>query len=132
MSLNGVKGTYNPVALLAEVDGARKIAVAMKPENGTVNRGTVCYKDGTGLYAPAAAADAVDTNQLVVLDETVDTDASASIASAAAAYREATLLRDKVKLAEGADVTAAVELVLRKQGLYLSPNNDSEDFDNET
>lgn len=131
MNLYGIKGTYTPGALLAEVDGVRKVSVSMKPGNGVIDRGAICYKNAESMYEPAAAANAVDTNQLVVLDEAIDTNESATIASVAAAYREGTMIRSKVKLAADAPMTAAVEVVLRKQGIYLSPDNDAADFNNE-
>lgn len=132
MSLYGKIGESNPSALLAEADGVRKISVAMAPGNGIAARGAICYKDAaTGMYKPAALADIIDANQLVVLDETVDTDESTEIGMAAAAYREATLIREKVTITGEDALTRAAEATLRKQGLYLSPNNDSPDFDNE-
>ena len=130
MNLYGVIGTNNPAALLAEVDGVRKLAVPMSPGNGTISRGTVCYRTSAGLYAPATAANVDGNSQVVVLDEAVDTNADPNIAQVAAAYREATLIRRKVMLAAGAAVTTAVELMLRKQGIYLCADGSADDMNN--
>lgn len=131
MSLYSVIGTNNPAYLQADPQGADIIAIPCKPGNGVVNRGTIMYRDTDGMYAPAAAANAVDTKMLVVLDETVDTSANATVAEDARAYRAGRLLADKVTLAAGAAVTADVALVLRKQGIVLDQMVGTAAFDNE-
>lgn len=117
--------------LLADPEGCDKIIVSMEPGNGTVKRGTVCYKKESGMYAPAAAANAVITNALVVLDETVDTDANATIGENAAAFRAGKLIAGKVVLAEDATLTAAAAVVLRAQGIVLESMTGTATFDNE-
>lgn len=131
MSLYEVIGTNNPTYLQADPQGADIIAIPCKPGNGVVKRGTIMYRDTDGMYAPAAAADAVDTKMLVVLDETVDTSANATIAEDARAYRAGRLLAGKVMLKNDATVTNTVALVLRKQGIVLNGMADNETFDNE-
>lgn len=127
-------GTNNPTYLLADPLNAELIAVPCEPGNGTVKRGTIMYKKESGLYAPAAAANAITSNSLVVLDETVDTTGrevtGGTVAEDARAYRSGNLVRDKVTLASDAAVTEAVELVLRKQGIVLSPMIATSAFNN--
>lgn len=120
MKLYETYGKNDPVNLLADPTGADKIAIPCKPGNGTIAQGTVMYRGADGMYLPAAAAEAVDTNFLVVLDETVDTDADATIAEDAAAYRGGKLIASKVTLKDGAALTDAVVLALRKQGIVLN------------
>ena len=87
-SIYGKIGESKPDYLLSDPKDGDKIAVPMYPGNGVVKRGTLLFRESNGMYSPAAAADAVDNNSLVVLDETVDTDVSETIAENAAAYRE--------------------------------------------
>lgn len=119
MNLFGTIGTSNPEYLLADPNGCHKIAIPCEPGNGTVKRGTIMYRKANGMFAPAAAANAVSTSYLAVLDETVDTDANLGIAEDAAAYQNGRLIAGKVTLASDGEVTAAIELVLRQQGITL-------------
>ncbi len=133
-NLYSIIDEYNPQYLLADGEGAELVAIPCEPGNGTVKRGTIMYRKASGLYAPAAAAAAVDANYLVVLDETVDTTGrtitSGTVAEDARAYRSGKLIRGKVTLANDAAVTPAVELVLRKQGIVLSPMDSTSTFNN--
>lgn len=131
MSMYEVIGTNYPEYLLSDPNGADLIAIPCKPGNGKINRGTVMYRGQDGMWLPAAEVDAVDTNFLVVLDETVDTDANATIAEDARAYRGGRLIAGKVTLKNGAALTAAVQLALRKQGIMLDRMVGTETFDNE-
>lgn len=131
MSLYEVIGTNNPEYLLADPNGADVIAIPCTPGNGTVPRGTVMYRGADGMYSPATATDAVDTNSLVVLDESVDTDADASIAEDARAFRAGRLIAGKVTLKDGGALTAAIQLTLRKQGIVFDQMVSTETFDNE-
>lgn len=119
MSLYEVIGTNNPEYLLADPNGADLIAIPCKPGNGKINRGTVMYRGADGMWLPASAAEAVDTNMLAVLDESVDTTASATVAEDARAFRAGRLIAGKVTLKDGAELTAAVQLALRKQGIVF-------------
>ena len=114
-----VIGTSNFDPLLFDPQGADVIAIPMEPGNGTVERGTVVYKKANGMYAAAAAAQAVSTNYLAVLDETVDTNEDMAVAKDAKAYRAGRFIDGKVKLASGAALTAAIKLVLRQQGIVF-------------
>jgi len=131
MSMYEVIGTNNPEYLLADPNGADLIAIPCKPGNGVIARGTIMYRGSDGMYLPATAAEAVDTNDLVVLDESVDTDANASIAEDARAYRAGRLIAGKVTLKDGAELTAAVQLALRKQGIVFDQMVSAETFNNE-
>lgn len=119
MSMYEVIGTNNPEYLLADPNGADLIAIPCKPGNGKINRGTVMYRGVDGMWLPASAAEAVDTNMLAVLDESVDTTASATVAEDARAFRAGRLIAGKVTLKDGAELTAAVQLALRKQGIVF-------------
>lgn len=119
MSMYEVIGTNNPEYLLADPNGADLIAIPCKPGNGKINRGTVMYRGEDGMWLPAGAAEAVDTNSLAVLDESVDTDANTTIAEDARAFRTGRLIAGKVTLKEGAVLTPAVQLALRKQGIVF-------------
>ena len=125
-----VIGRNNPTYLLADPQGADKMAIPCKPGNGVIGRGTVMYRGDDGMWLPAAAAEAVDTNMLAVLDETVDTDANATIAEDAAAYRAGRLIAGKVTLKDGAALTAEVLLALRKQGIVFDQMVSTETFAN--
>lgn len=131
MEMYKVLGTNNQDYLLADPQGADVIAIPVEPDNATVKRGTVMYRKASGLFAPATAVEAVATNFLVVIDETVDTTAHATIAEDARAYRAGRLAKNKVFLAADVAVTPAVELVLRDQGIMLDVTIDAASFDNE-
>ena len=131
MSMYETIGVNDPTYLLADPQGADKIAVPMEPGNGTVKRGTIVYRKATGMWAPAAAAQAIITNQLAVLDESVNTDADAKIAEDALAFRGGRLIAGKVTLAADAAVTDAVALVLREQGIVLDRMVSTATFNNE-
>lgn len=134
MALYETIGTNNPSYLLADPIGADVFGIPMEPGNGTVKRGTIVYRTATGLWAPAAAANAVITNQLAVLDETVDTTGletdEVTIAEDARAYRAGTFIKGKVTLASDAPVTAAVEVVLRAQGIVFDQMVSTSTFNN--
>ncbi|MDD3881898.1 MAG: InlB B-repeat-containing protein [Eubacteriales bacterium] len=126
-----VIGTNNPTYLLADPQGADLIAIPCEPGNGTVKRGTIMYRKSSGMYAPAATGDVVITNNLAVLDEEVNTDASMTIAEDARAYRAGRLVAGKVTLKSDGTVTAAHALVLRNQGIMLDRMENTSTFDNE-
>ncbi len=109
-----------------EAGNGKAIAVSMEPGHGVVKHGTVLYrKSGSVLYAPAAAANITTDNYLAVLRDDVDTDASATVAEAAAAYISGEMLAKAVVLADGTTtLTAAQALILRKQGIDLEPFDD--------
>lgn len=128
-NLFGTIGRKDPRYLLASNYDANAIAVSVEPGHGVIPSGAVLYrKSDSVLYAPAATANIVTTNNLVVLRDDVDSDASATVAVAAAAYRRATFIAGKVLVFDGSTsyepITAAHAIVLRKQGLELSPMDD--------
>ena len=132
MSLYKKIGESNPTYLLSDPQGADKIAIPCKPGNGVVGRGTLMFREDNGMYSPAAAADLVATKSLVVLDETVDTDANATVAEDAAAYRAGRMIAGKVLLKDGSAPNAAAALVLRQQGIVLNQMMDTAtEFNNE-
>ena len=96
-------------------------SVSLEPGHGTVKRGTVLYRKSGALYAPAAAANIDSANQLVVLREDVDTDASATVAALGDVIVAGGLLAEYVLLSDGSKLTAAQALILRQQGIVLKP-----------
>lgn len=130
MSMYEVIGRNEPDYLLADPAGADVIAIPCKPGNGEVKRGTVMYRDDNGMYAPATAADVVNTKFLVVLDETVNTSSNETIAEDARAYRAGRLFRSKVTLAADAALTDAAVLVLRQQGIFFDQMDNAAAFNN--
>lgn len=130
MSMYEVIGKNNPEYLLADPEGADVIAIPCEPGNGTVKRGTVVYRKASGMYAPAAAANVVATNLLAVLDETVNTDADASIAEDASAYRAGRLIYGRVFLANDAKLSATEIAVLRGEGIVFDQMDTADEFNN--
>ena len=134
MSMYETIGEKTYANLLADPQGADLIAIPCEPGNGIVTAGTVMYKKESGMWAPAASAEAVATNQLAVLNETVNTAGATTeggtIAEDAAAYRAGRLIAGMVKLAAGATLTAAAVLALRNQGIFLDQKVGTEAFNN--
>lgn len=131
MEMYQVLGQNNPGYLLADPQGADVIAIPVEPGNGTVKRGTVMYRKPSGMYAPAAEAEAIAANFLVVIDEDVNTTLNANVAEDARAYRAGRLAKNKVFLTADAAITPAIELVLRAQGIMLDATTDSPSFNNQ-
>lgn len=123
-------GTKSPSYLLADPQGADVIAIPCEPGNKTVKRGTIMYRKSNGMYVPAATNDVAITNNLVVLDEEVNTDASMTIAEDARAYRAGHLIAGKVTLKDDETVTAAHTVILRSQGIVLDGMESTGTFDN--
>ena len=93
------------------------------------------FKESNGLYSPAAAADAVATKNLVVIDETIDSgEAPASgetaVAETAAAYRAGHFVDGRVFLKNDVALTDAIKIVLRAQGIVFDPIMNTSTFDN--
>lgn len=130
MSMYEVIGVNNPEYLLADPQCADVIAIPCEPGNGLVKRGTVMYRKASGMYAPAATANVTASNMLVVLDESVDTDANKAVAEDARAYRGGRLIYGRVTLASDAALTAANIAVLRGQGIVFDQMDTAAEFAN--
>jgi hypothetical protein len=129
-------GTSNYDQLLADPQGADVISIPCTPGKGTVKRGTIMFREKTGMYSPAASANVVDTNMLVVLNEDVDTGSTPGsgetvTAEDAAAYRSGRFISGRVTLASDAAITAEHKVVLRKQGIVFDTKESAETFNNE-
>jgi len=124
-------GKWEPSYLLSDPQGAQVISIPCAPGNGVIQRGQIMKRGDNGMYAPAAAADITNANFLVVVDEVVDTTADENIAADARAYRAGRLIAGKVTLKDGAELTAAVQLALRKQGIVFDQMVSAETFNNE-
>lgn len=124
---------WEPDYLLSDPNGAQKIAIPCTPGKGVVQRGQIMKRAENGMYDPAAAADIVATNNLVVINETVDTDEDATVAATAAAYRAGRMFESRLRLAENGTLTAAHKLILRQQGILTDPMMDeAAEFNNST
>ena len=133
--LYSVVGSSSYTNLLADPQGADVIAISCEPGNGDVPAGTVMYKKASGFYAPAASANVVATNQLVVLKEAVATGSAPAsgvtvTAEDAAAYRAGCFIDGAVKLAAAAAVTEAHKVILRAQGIVFDKKESTGTFDN--
>ena len=133
--LYDVIGTFVYDEILADPQGADLITIPVKPGNGPVPRGTVMFREDSGLYSPAEANDVADGKFLVVINENINSgDAPASgktaVAEDAAAFRAGILIDGRVKLKNGTAVTAAQKLVLRKQGIVFNVKEGTGTFDN--
>ena len=121
MELYNKLGALDPSYLLASGTGKR-IAISLEPGNGQVKRGTLMYRKASSvLYAPAAAANVIATNYVVVLGEDVDTDESATVAASAMAYSAGEFLTGYVKHGDDSAISAAEEVVLRAMGITFKP-----------
>lgn len=128
----GEKGYSN---LLADPQGADVFAIPCEPGNGSIPRGTVMYRKSSGLWAPAAAANVVNTNMLAVINEDVDTGTApasgvTAVAEDAAAYRAGCFVDGCVKLTAGAALTDALKVILRQQGIVFDKMESTGTFDN--
>ena len=130
MSMYNVIGTNNPEYLLEDPNGADLMAIPCKPGNGVIPRGTVMYRGADGMWLPASASEAVETNQLAVLDETVDTTANPTVAEDARAFRAGRMIAGRVTLKDGAQLNDSIRLALRKQGIVFSPMAGTDTFKN--
>ena len=134
-ALYGIVGTSNPDYLLSDPQGADVIAIPCTPGKGEVKRGTVMFRENNGMWSPAASANVVNTNQLAVLNETVDTGAApasgkTAVAEDAAAYRAGRFIAGRVKLASDAALTEAHKVILRQQGIVFDVADNAGTFDN--
>lgn len=121
--------------LLADPQGADVIAVPCEPGNGDIKRGTILYRKSSGLWAPAAAAQIVNTNQLAVLNEAVATGSAPEsgktvTAEDAAAYRAGRFIDGRVTLAADAALTEAHKVILRQQGIVFDQKENTNTFTN--
>ena len=129
-NLYGTIGTSTPECLLADPIGARPIAVPVEPGNGTLKRGTLLVRKSSGLWAPAATSDVANTNLFAVLNEEIESGASVAdnpVAETAAAYETGRFIDGKVLYYKTADTkydvpTAAMKVVLARQGIFFDPN----------
>lgn len=136
MDLYGTIGNKTYSQLLADPQGADVISVPVKPGNGALTRGTLLYRESTGLYSPAAAAQAIDTNMLVVLNENINTgeapgSGEKAVAMDVPAYRAGKFVNGAVTLAAGAALTAAIKVTLRKQGIVFDVDSSASEVSNE-
>lgn len=132
MNLYGNVETYTPGYLLADPHGAIRGAVPVEPDHATVKRGTVLYRKASGMWAPAAAANCVTTNQLAIADQDIDTTESEEISNNVSVFFAGTFVKGKVTLASNAELTAACAVALRNEGFLIETmvDPDNDEFDN--
>ena len=133
--LYDVIGTSEYANLLADPQGADIIGIPCEPGNGDVPVGTVMYRKASGLWAPAASAQIVNTNQFAVLKEAVATGSApasgeTAVAENAAAYRAGCFIDGVVKLTAGAALTDAHKVVLRQQNIVFDKKESTSTFTN--
>lgn len=133
--LYGVIGTSNTVNLLADPQGADKIAIPCEPGNGDIPAGTLMYRKDSGLWAPAASAQVVNTNQLAVLKEAVASGAApasgeTAVAEDGIAYRAGCFIDGAVTLAASATLTEAHKVILRQQNIVFDKKESTTTFTN--
>ena len=126
-------GTRSYENLLADPQGADVISIPCKPGNGDIKRGTVMYREATGLWSPAASGQISTSYMLAVLNEDVatgDSIVSGAVAEEAAAFRAGRFLNGKVKLASNGTVTEAHKIILRMQGIVFDQPDGADGFQN--
>lgn len=121
--------------LLADPQGADKIAIPCEPGSGAIPAGTVMYRKASGLWAPAPTAQVTASNQLAVLKDSVDTGEAPgsgvkAVAEDAIAYRAGRFIAGAVTLAAGAALTEANKAVLRGQGIVFNVKESTSTFTN--
>lgn len=135
MDLYGVIGTKDTDQLLSDPMFADKIVIACTPNKGIVKRGTLMFRETTGLYSPAASGDVVNTNVFAILDDAVDTTGTANddgktVAEEVNAYRSGCFINGRVTLAADAAITDAHKAVLIRQDIKFDPIVSTAEFDN--
>lgn len=128
-------GTTEKTNLLSDPIGADRINVPCEPGSGIIKRGTILYRKASGLWAPAATANIVNTNQFAILDETVTTDdtpaaGDTAVAEDALAFRAGRFIVGAVTLANDGTVTEAHKVVLARQGIVFDHKVESAEFEN--
>lgn len=131
----GVVGTSTPDQLLHDPLSADKIVVPVEPGSGTVKRGTIVYRKESGLWAPAASANIVTSNEFAILKETIvvgDTpdEGETTVAEDAIAYRSGIFINGRVTLASDGTVTEAHKIVLLRQGIKFDHKAETASFEN--
>lgn len=135
IEMYSVIGTSTPTNLLADPQGADRIAIPCEPGSGDIPAGTLMYRKESGLWAPAASDQVVTTNQLAVLNEATnagETPAAGetAVATDAVAYRAGRFINGMVKLAAGAMLTEAHKVILRMQGIVFDHKESTDTFTN--
>lgn len=133
--LYDVVGTSKYDQLLSDPKGTDPIFIPCKPGNGSVKRGTVMYREESGLWSPASNEEVTAEKQLVVLNETVETgDApgpgETATAPEAAAYRAGHFVAGRVTLKSDAALSEANKVVLRLQGIVFNVKEGTGTFNN--
>lgn len=133
--LYGIIGTKEYGNLLADPQGADAIAIPCEPGSGNVKAGCLMYRKSSGLWAPAAVAQVVNTNMLAVLAEDVacgdaPESGKTAVAEEAKAYRAGRFIDGTVKLTADAALTDANKVVLRQQGIVFNVKESTATFTN--
>lgn len=110
----------------SDVDAVIK-TIVMSPGEGTVEMGSIVYRDAAGLYLAAAAADVVAGKDLCVLNETADTGAdNENVGTVANAIFGGVLIAENLTLKDGVPLTDAMKLTLRGLGIHTKSYIDGE------
>lgn len=112
-------GTSADTSLLADVENASRIGIAVYPGEGELDRGAILAKDAVSGMYKAAVSGALSGKILAVLDEAVDAGASATgVGVSARAYERGIFIKEKVSLATGTLASADI-VPLVQQGIFL-------------
>ena len=123
--------------LLADPN-AEKIVVPMLPGQGELSAGTLIYRDSTGYWKPAATSQVSESYELAVLGEDIDTGSdAAAVAEDAIAYRAgrfvyANVVYYNTSASKYDNVTDAMKLALRLEGIKFDKTTLDGEFDNGT
>lgn len=123
--------------LLADPN-AEKIVVPLLPGQGELSAGTLIYRDSTGYWKPAATSQVSTSYELAVLGEDIDTGSDdAAVAEDAVAYRAgrfvyANVVYYNTSASRYDNVTDAMKLALRLEGIKFDKATLDGEFDNGT
>ena len=126
-------GSKSYANLLADPQGADKIAIPCRPGTGALKLGTLVSREANGLWSPASSAQLTASYLLAVLAEDVDTGDSVgagAVAPDAGAYRAGCFIDGAVKLASNGTVTEAHKVVLRLEGIVFDKTESTDTFQN--
>lgn len=130
MNLYETIGTAAYENLLADPKGADPISINVKPVATALEIGQLMYRNASGFYEAAAAAQITASNDIVVLGEAAGGDADATVAEVALSYRAGTFIDGKVFVTKGTALTAAQKVVLRQFGIVFDVDTEAATFNN--
>ena len=111
---------YEPNSIFASGAGARAIAIAVAAGEGSLKRGSILVRDTDNTYKFAATADVVATNNLVILDEDLETGSdNTQMATVSRGWSSGVFMSGKLILKSNGALTAANMAALSNMGIKL-------------